>query len=315
MKRFCGFLVMSFVLISFMTVLCCAQEAPKENVAIIATKAVEDDWGTMTTGEGYLIDLFLKMKRFNVIERSRLQSILQEQKMQMSGLVDEVTAVKVGNLAGAKYLVMYTVTSVPQPFGMGGGQVPAPNIPGAAVPAGNPYAGANMGMRMKFMMGSPAISINTRIISVQDSKIIYNKMASRESQPPKNKEEENKQRMDAESIVNKFTKDIMENEIGPDLLEKFPVRGYIIDVRPDRTVEIDLGQDIGINEGMEITVIEIGPDRKHPVTGKIIPGKTREIARLKVKKVEGPESSICEITGPETLAVGQTVEVVPLQVK
>ena len=47
-----------------------------------------------------------------VIERSRLQDILQEQRLALSGRVDEGTAVQVGKLVGAQYIIHGAVTAI-----------------------------------------------------------------------------------------------------------------------------------------------------------------------------------------------------------
>ena len=279
-----------------------AAEVKKQNVAIIGTKAVEDDWGTLATGEGYLLDYFLKMKRFNVIERSLLAKIMDEQKIQRSGLIDEATAVRIGALAGAQYLVLLNLSSITQPLSIGHG---------GAAGGGAGMSSMLSGMKMKVMMGSPAMAVNVRIVNVQDAKILYNKNASRESPTPINKDEESKQKTDGEKIVNKFMIDIMKAEIGPDLQAKFPLQGYVIEVRSDKEIEIDLGQDMDIKKGTELLVIKMGADRKHPVTGKVIPGSRRELGRMKVKSVDGPESSVCETVNGGPFVVGQVVEVIP----
>lgn len=276
-----------------------AAEVKKQNVAIISTKAVDDDWGTLATGEGYLLDYFLKMKRFNVIERSLLAKIMDEQKIQRSGLIDEATAVRIGALAGAQYLVLLNLSSITQPLSIGGAG------------GGGGMSSMLSGMKMKVMMGSPAMALNVRIVNVQDAKILYNKNASRESPAPRNKDEESKQKTDGEKIVNRFMIDIMKAEIGPDLQEKFPLQGYVIEVRSDKEIEIDLGQDMDIKKGTELLVIKMGADRKHPVTGKIIPGSRRELGRMRVKSVDGPESSVCETVSGGPFVVGQVVEVIP----
>lgn len=48
---------------------------------------------------------------FSVIERSALQQVLREQSLQLTGLIDEKTAVKVGKLAGAEGVVLGNVTT------------------------------------------------------------------------------------------------------------------------------------------------------------------------------------------------------------
>nr|WP_320133010.1 CsgG/HfaB family protein [uncultured Holophaga sp.] len=48
--------------------------------------------------------------KIRLIERERLEAILQEQKLGSSGLVDESSAVKMGKLAGVRYMVTGKVT-------------------------------------------------------------------------------------------------------------------------------------------------------------------------------------------------------------
>lgn len=47
-----------------------------------------------------------------VIERSRLQDLLEEQRLALSGRVDESTAIEVGKMLGVQYMVFGQVTSV-----------------------------------------------------------------------------------------------------------------------------------------------------------------------------------------------------------
>jgi hypothetical protein len=47
-----------------------------------------------------------------VIERQNLQTILQEQRLALSGRVDESTAIEVGRMVGAKYVIFGQITSI-----------------------------------------------------------------------------------------------------------------------------------------------------------------------------------------------------------
>jgi len=53
-----------------------------------------------------LIIQLVNLRRFRVIERSALDKIMEEQKLGLSGFVDEETAVKVGKLAGADMIIL-----------------------------------------------------------------------------------------------------------------------------------------------------------------------------------------------------------------
>ncbi|MCD6161305.1 MAG: hypothetical protein J7K40_02705 [candidate division Zixibacteria bacterium] len=64
------------------------------------------------------IDLFDKMitefhhlNRFRVIERSQLESILKEQKLGLTGIIDQSTAIEVGKTAGVDVVVFGSITS------------------------------------------------------------------------------------------------------------------------------------------------------------------------------------------------------------
>ncbi len=53
-----------------------------------------------------LVTQLVNLRRFRVIERSALDKIMEEQKLGMTGFVDEETAVKVGKLAGADVIIL-----------------------------------------------------------------------------------------------------------------------------------------------------------------------------------------------------------------
>jgi TolB-like protein len=53
-----------------------------------------------------MVTQLVNLRRFRVIERSALEKLLKEQQLQVSGVVDEATAVKVGKVAGADAIVL-----------------------------------------------------------------------------------------------------------------------------------------------------------------------------------------------------------------
>jgi TolB-like protein len=55
---------------------------------------------------------FSKISSFKVIERDKIDFILDEIKLQQSGAVDRATAVKVGKILGAKYMVFGSITQL-----------------------------------------------------------------------------------------------------------------------------------------------------------------------------------------------------------
>ena len=55
---------------------------------------------------------FAKISDFKVIERDKIDYILEEIELQQSGAVDKATAVKVGKILGAKYMVLGSITQM-----------------------------------------------------------------------------------------------------------------------------------------------------------------------------------------------------------
>ncbi len=60
----------------------------------------------------FVIEKLIDSERFNVVEREVLMNIMQEHNLNMSGMIDPMTAVQVGKLAGANFFVAGSVTGL-----------------------------------------------------------------------------------------------------------------------------------------------------------------------------------------------------------
>lgn len=70
---------------------------------------------------GMLSNELVSTRAFRVVERSKLQSVIEEQNLGASGRVAAGTGAKIGQLVGADYLVMGTVTSFERDVADSGG--------------------------------------------------------------------------------------------------------------------------------------------------------------------------------------------------
>jgi curli biogenesis system outer membrane secretion channel CsgG len=70
---------------------------------------------------GMLSNELVATGRFKVVERSKLESVLEEQNLGASGRVRQGTGAKIGQLTGAQYLVMGTVTAYEEDVASTGG--------------------------------------------------------------------------------------------------------------------------------------------------------------------------------------------------
>ena len=90
----------------------CAEPPPAKDGWLIAAFPLEDlapAEGTKGLGEeiaATLTDGFARSGKVRVVERKRLQPILEEIKLSAYGLVDERTAIQAGRLLGANALVL-----------------------------------------------------------------------------------------------------------------------------------------------------------------------------------------------------------------
>ena len=72
---------------------------------------------------GMLSNELVATRAFSVVERSRLESVLQEQNLAASGRMAPGQGARIGQLTGAQYLIMGTVTSYEEDTSSTGGGI------------------------------------------------------------------------------------------------------------------------------------------------------------------------------------------------
>lgn len=91
---------------------------------------------------------------FNVIERSKVDAVLDEQDLVSSGAVDPATGAEVGRMTGADYVVLGTVTSYEEQSRKGGGL-------------------GYKGIRVGGKKGETYIAVDLRVVDTTSSEIEY----------------------------------------------------------------------------------------------------------------------------------------------
>ncbi len=117
MVKFLGMLVLWALLFVPQGACEASLDRARDNVAVLPyaqRAAVSKELSLEDAGmvSEFVIEALLDAGRFNLIERSELLAITEEHKLNMSGLVDQSTAVAVGRLAGVKYLIAGSVTGL-----------------------------------------------------------------------------------------------------------------------------------------------------------------------------------------------------------
>jgi hypothetical protein len=223
------------------------------------------------TGEGHfgtpddemyqmVVATFLKTRRFDLLERHRLDDVLHEAKFQNSGLVDDSSAVALGKLLGVKWVVIGSYK-------------------GELVSIyGDKKAEDSL---FRYFTGKVVLSL--RMVDVETGKIQETFDAaggSRDSTLAK---------AQASLLLDCTGK--LEREVA----NKFPLRGVVLRVEKEKEIMTDLGRKDGLAVGDRFQIMAVAEDAIHPVTGKVIKGAPRPVAEAEVLSV-GEESSIMKIT-------------------
>ncbi|MEW5693247.1 MAG: GNA1162 family protein [Candidatus Hydrogenedentota bacterium] len=83
---------------------------PKIKIAVIPFRNASGIGGAgIRVSESFVVQL-LKIGRYEVIERTRIDQILNEQKFSQLNIVDQETAIKIGKIAGVDAVLIGTVT-------------------------------------------------------------------------------------------------------------------------------------------------------------------------------------------------------------
>ncbi len=122
MRKNIIFLVTAFIVLAATAAL--AAEKPRITVLRFENKTSAHWWShtTATELQDLLTNELASTKAFRIMERRELKAALSEQQLSESGMVDESTKVKTGNIKGAQYIVAATVSAYEENTeGSGGG--------------------------------------------------------------------------------------------------------------------------------------------------------------------------------------------------
>jgi len=244
----------------------------------------------------------VEMGGMKVFTRRQLQQVLEEQKFQMSGLVDPKTAVRIGRLVGVRYVItgavnnaLVTYTPPSQDTGSSDG-----SLLGAIVSAA---AKALEGWNVK-------VDIVLNIIDVQTGEVIF----SKEAEGFENLGDTPNFNYDVLIAgIKKAAKDAAD-KLQADVAQYFPLRGYIIQLRtPEggdkRFALINLGREQKVQPGQEFAVIEF-QEVEDPITGKRTCDQAKLPVVLKISNQIQRDKAwgVIEGEGISRVKLGQIVE-------
>jgi len=269
-----------------------------------------------------IIALFVQTKRFDIMERERLQAILKEQELQISGLVRTEDAVKVGRIAGARYMIFGSVTGAD-----------ATHSEEEKIIIEKTKSGRIRKEKYIRTTWNGRVTLSARLVDIETGVVLLGKTVvgsgfNEEKRPAadrsflaeiihqlaaKGDEEKAKElyfKQGDEKVIN-IAKRNAAVKLVKSFLKEFPLSGYIISQTEDKDYIVDLGTENGVNAKVNLKVLGKTEFIKHPITGEIIRARTESLGYLKVIDLGTTTSKAKFVKGEKDQVIpGLKVEVV-----
>ncbi len=274
-------------------VLFAAGGKPRLAVLEFGTKALNARWTNAgAAAQDMFVTELVKGGKFTVIDRERLDALLQEKNLTLGGDIDPSTAVKVGKLLGVEYFLFGNVTE----FGETENK-----------------AAVGWGIGVDVKKKKFVAALDCRVVSVNTGEIVWADTRNKEESSTKVFVLGSGGGVDDDRMFDKVLRPIVQ-ELSVEINKKDYVsgggsarQGKVARV-DGSTVYINLGTEHGINAGDTLDVFMLGEPIKDPDSGEILGQDEKLIARIKVNAVKGAKYSECSVIEGGGIAVGNVVK-------
>jgi curli biogenesis system outer membrane secretion channel CsgG len=237
---------------------------------------------------------------FRVIDRERLEALMQEKNLSLSGDVDPKTAVKVGKLLGIEYIIVGAITE----FGV--------TNSGASVPG---YGGLpSFSMRSQRMDAA----IDARAINTSTGEIVWADTAKDSSSDKSvyvagaggGSHDGEKLDKILRPVVQKLATSVSAKKLETSGIggasDASGVVGKIAKA-DGGTLYVNAGSEAGVQEGDEFDVYRVGEQIKDPDTGEVLGANEVKVGRVRITSVKGPRLSIATPLSGTGFRAGDTL--------
>jgi curli biogenesis system outer membrane secretion channel CsgG len=269
-----------------------AAEAPKPRVAILEFKNKTEGyvWAWYRAGEAaqdMFVTELVKRGNFRVMERERLEAILEEKNLHLSGDIDPKTAVKLGKMIGVEYLIAGAVTElgvadrdVNVPTYLFGGRVPSVNVRSQKMDAA-------LDARAFSTTTGEIVWADTATESTSDSSVYVAGAGG-------GVEDHRKLDRLLRPVVVKLADSLGRAKISTSGLggesDASGVIGKIAKASAG-AIYVNVGAEAGIKEGDEYDVYRAGEVIKDPDTGEVLGANEVRVGRIRITAIRGPRLS------------------------
>lgn len=235
---------------------------------------------------------------FTSVERARIAEVIRESKIQNSGLVKDETAVAMGKLLGARFVVLISgsasaakseeVTKSLTGLSIFSSVLSAVAATqgGAAQPAGQ----ASQVTVATHTVWKSHYSLEVRVVDVE-SGAIQQRMTAKGEGTAKNSIESGSQALAH-----------LDESLRQGFMEAYPLSAKVIEAKGPKRLVIDAGLKRGVRVGDTFALMTRAQSRIHPVTGATIQGEKILLARFEVKEVDTDISTLKRLgSGPDQI--------------
>ncbi|BAZ42718.1 Curli production assembly/transport component CsgG [Calothrix sp. NIES-4101] len=261
-----------------------------------------NSWSWYIRGDGkgvsdILVNKLVDSGKYSVIERSKLDAILQEQNLGASGRVDASTAAQIGKLLGVDVVVIGSVTGFNIERDNGG-------VCAFGVCAGGKKASANVQLNIRMVNTNTGEIIATAEGKGQSGRGDGN-LSVRGFSINSNSNKESKlltlATADAiEQVAKKINADSSQIAAVP---KSLPTQEALVADVSGRSVILNQGSASGYRQGMKLSIERVTREVKDPATGKVIRKITQQIGLVELTEVDA-SSSVGKIISGSTFKVG-----------
>jgi curli biogenesis system outer membrane secretion channel CsgG len=248
-----------------------------------------------------MVTALVKGDAFRVIDRERLQALMQEKNLSLSGDVDPKAAVQVGKLLGVEYFIMGAITE----FGV--------TNSGASVPG---YGGLpSFSMRTQRMDAA----IDARAINTSTGEIVWADTAKDSSSDKSvyvagaggGSHDGEKLDKILRPVVQKLADSISAKKLDTSGIggasDASGVVGKIAKADGEM-LYVNAGSEAGVQEGDEFTVYRVGEQIKDPDTGEVLGANEVKVGRVKITSIKGPRLSMAAPLSGSGFRAGDTLK-------
>ncbi len=206
-----------------------------------------------------ITDILVQLPHVQIVERMRMDKIIEEMNFSQSAYVDASTAAEFGKKAGASLVIFGSVAN-------------------ASYSAQQRDSFSLTEGKTKVKRGVSKVNINVQVVDVETNETIFSKSVQGSATGDATEA----------AVIPLAVSDAVEN-IAPDLEGQFPIKGYVIKKeRQDKAyvVYLDAGANFGLEAGREVLIYGEGETLVHPVTNEILSSsKGKLLGKAKVLEV------------------------------